>query len=316
VGIGTTSPAAKLQVVGGPIKSGLLNSSVDANIGGIEMYASTSFSGRRNWAIRPESTNPGTLGFFVSSANNTEPNSGTQVVSIDSSGNVGIGTSSPDEELDVNGNVAIGSTSDAFSEIRFFNSTATAGTTRIRGNANDLLFFNGNAERARITSGGDLLVATTTVNSSSGITLNASGYIVAKGVYNTLVSASTRDIYMDIDGYFGYISSTRNSKTNIADITDVSWLYSLSPVSFNYKQFDRESKQYVDEPAVENQYGLIAEDVEPINSELCFYDETENGKELRGVSYTKLITPMLKAIQELKAELDTVKAELASLKGN
>jgi hypothetical protein len=255
--------------------------------------------------------------FFPASDTIAFAEGGAEAMRIDSSGRVGIGTSSPTFPLMVvsSGDTQVhAETTGATGYIIQKNSGGAAG---IFSTGNNLGFFTSalGTERARITSGGDLLVATTTVNSSSGITLNASGYIVAKGVYNTLVSASTRDIYMDIDGYFGYISSTRNSKTNIADITDVSWLYSLSPVSFNYKQFDRETKQYVDEPAVENQYGLIAEDVEPINSELCFYDETENGKELRGVSYTKLITPMLKAIQELKAELDTVKTELATLKG-
>jgi len=49
---------------------------------------------------------------------------------------------------------------------------------------------------------------------------------------------------------------------------------------------------------------LIAEDVEKVNSEMVFYDVDENGnKELRGVSYSKLIVPLLLKIQQLEARI-------------
>ncbi|NCU72665.1 MAG: tail fiber domain-containing protein [Candidatus Fonsibacter lacus] len=175
--------------------------------------------------------------------------------------------------------------------------------------------FTASTERARITSGGDLLVGTTTVNSTSGITLRADGIIVAKGVYNTVVSLNTRDIYMDSDGYFGYISSTRASKTNISNLNNVDWLHQLNPVAFNYRKIDRETNERTDEPETEKQYGLIAEEVEPVNADICFYDVVDGNPELRGVNYSKLIAPLLKLAQQQQIRIEKLEAEMAALKG-
>ena len=54
----------------------------------------------------------------------------------------------------------------------------------------------------------------------------------------------------------------------------------------------------------ETEYGLIAEEVESINSDLVFYDEVDGEQELRGVHYKKLVPALLKAVQDLKARLD------------
>jgi hypothetical protein len=106
VGIGTTIPASPLQVAGGYIKNGILNSSSTSDIGGLLLYCSNDNSGRRSWAIKSESTLTGTLGFWVSSANNTEPLSGTQVMSLNAAGNVGIGTTDPTDKFTVYGAMA------------------------------------------------------------------------------------------------------------------------------------------------------------------------------------------------------------------
>ena len=97
VGVGAIPSAGPFQVFGGRIKSGALANGSNANIGGIDFYASTTNVARRNWSIRPEATNSGTLGFLVSADNTTEPS--TQVVSLDSSGKVGIGTQIPTQLL-------------------------------------------------------------------------------------------------------------------------------------------------------------------------------------------------------------------------
>ena len=77
----------------------------------------------------------------------------------------------------------------------------------------------------------------------------------------------------------------------------------MNPVSFNKRKKD-EAQNYTDEFYEELDYGLIAEEVELINDQICFYDETEQGRIIKGVSYSKLITPMLKAIQELNERLN------------
>jgi len=169
VAIGVVTPTSPLQVIGGVIKSGLVNSANTANIGGLTMYASTDAAGRRNWAIRPESTAQGTLGIWVSSANNTEPLSGTQVVSVNSSGNLGIGTTSPGARLDITSPAAFTArfSGPANTYIDVTDGTGTFRAQVISGEptlsavgAYPIKFITNSSERVRITSAGNVGVGT------------------------------------------------------------------------------------------------------------------------------------------------------------
>jgi hypothetical protein len=98
VGVGTSSPAKKMQVVGSAGDSavfGGINAGTGlGNIGGIQLGTVTDTADRRVWGIKAESTIAGMLGFWRSSNNASEAFSGTQVVSIDGSGNLLVGTTS------------------------------------------------------------------------------------------------------------------------------------------------------------------------------------------------------------------------------
>ena len=144
-------------------------------------------------------------------------------------------------------------------------------------------------------------------------------------VYNDTVTG--RDLYISSSGQLGYVSSVGAAKTNVESLSDVSWLYNLSPVSFNYrKQVPNSDRVYPDEHEDELEYGLIAEQVEPIAPELCFYDEVEEvgigstvvgiSTELRGIHYRKLITPMLKALQDANARITALEAQVSALQGS
>lgn len=134
------------------------------------------------------------------------------------------------------------------------------------------------------------------------LTVDTSGNLTCLGVYNATVGATNRDVFVDNNGLIGYVSSTRASKTNIVDLPSTEWIYDLRPVSFNYRKRD-DAGNYTDEAAAPTEYGLIAEEVETVNADLVFYDETENGLRLSGVSYSKLIIPLLKEIQSLRARV-------------
>ena len=60
------------------------------------------------------------------------------------------------------------------------------------------------------------------------------------------------------------------------------------------------------------QYGLIADEVEAVNQDLCFYDD---GK-LSGVHYDRMMSPLIKAVQDQKKEIDALKAKVAALEGS
>ena len=118
-----------------------------------------------------------------------------------------------------------------------------------------------------------------------------------------------RQLYVRSDGRLGYLSSIRASKTNIVDLTDISWLNNLKPKAFNIRK-KNDSGEYTDNYYDELEYGLIAEDVESVNKELCSYS-SENA--LEAVQYRKLVVPLLKAVQELTAKVAALETKVAAL---
>lgn len=141
------------------------------------------------------------------------------------------------------------------------------------------------------------------------------GEVYFPDVYYDTVT-NVRDLYIQSTGKIGYLASIRESKTNITDLTDVSWVYNLDPVSFNYRDLETtraedgtKSETYADTHNSELEYGLIAEDVETVNDELVFY----NGDDLAGVHYKKLVVPMLKIIQDQKEVIDALTTRVTAL---
>jgi len=204
------------------------------------------------------------------------------------------------------------------------------------------IFFTAGSERMRLDSSGNLLVGQTASgasrveikgasNTSSDYSLfcrnsdsTLSFYVRNDGIINVgqdgnspyNYSVSGRDLYVDSAGTMGYLSSTRESKANIESLSDISWLYNLSPVSFNYREKDEETSSYTDQVVQETEYGFIADEVEQVHPNLCFYDVDEEGNQtLAGVTYRKLIPALTKAIQEQQAMIETLQAQVAELQG-
>jgi len=195
---------------------------------------------------------------------------------------------------------------------------ASANYTNISsGGYGATLYMNGATRGGTTTSANGAVVLATdaafyvTDSSTNTVKFQVRGDgLVATGVsayspYN--FSLSGRDCYINSSGELGYLTSVRESKININDIENVDWLLNLNPVSFNKRKKDEEGK-FTDEFYNELDYGLIAEEAELINNQICFYDETESGKIIRGISYTKLITPLLKLVQELNTKFEEYKA--------
>ena len=125
------------------------------------------------------------------------------------------------------------------------------------------------------------------------------------GSYNYTVGATNRTLYIDNSGDIGGLSSTRESKTNITPIADTDWLMSLEPVSYNRRERN-EDGTYADEYKANTEFGLIADDVANVRPEICVF---VNGK-VSGINYEQLISPMLKEIQNLRAELAAIKEKV------
>ena len=153
-------------------------------------------------------------------------------------------------------------------------------------------------------------------NRADKVIFSSNGRVRCPAVYSTNGS-NMRDVQIESDGTLcAGNTSVRASKLNITSQTDISWLYDLNPVTFNYRKkiVDKVTgiPTYFDEAESETSYGLIAEEVETVKKDFCFY----NKDKLEGVHYNRLITPLLKAIQDQKKEIDDLKAEVAALKGS
>ena len=138
------------------------------------------------------------------------------------------------------------------------------------------------------------------------------GDVVIPQAYSELISGTTRDLYIKDDGTLGYISSTVKSKININPLNDIDFIYDLNPVTFNYRKQD-EQGNFTNEYYDKTSYGLIAEEVESVADYMVYYDETEEGNVAVGINYSELITPLLKAIQDQKTEIETLKTLITEL---
>jgi trimeric autotransporter adhesin len=123
------------------------------------------------------------------------------------------------------------------------------------------------------------------------------------GAYNGTIGTTNRDLYADNTGKIGYIASSARYKNNITDMEKVDWLYKLRPVNFTYKSDGTAKKQY----------GLIAEEVEKVNPDFVSYN-TDGSAET--VSYSQMIAPMLKAIQDQQALIEELQKRIETLEAN
>jgi hypothetical protein len=172
--------------------------------------------------------------------------------------------------------------------------TSTAG--EIRFNTSNGTTSN---ERIRINGAGQLLIGTTDGSSLANFVLGGNtnqcrvlpvadggGYIGDSGHRWIAIYAQNGSIN----------TSDRNEKKNIVP-TDLGldFVIKLKPVSYNWKKGENTEKKH---------YGIIAQDVEELAPDFGGV-WVEDGK--YGFSYTELIAPLIKAIQELKAEIDELK---------
>jgi hypothetical protein len=293
-------------------------------------------------------------------------NSGTTAVTIDTSQNVGIGTASPTSKLDVTGAISLNNVT-----------LPSAGTARIysrntdsslyiqsgSGNTTYLLdgsqntmanfgsslvtFATSNTERMRITSGGNLLVNTTTQFTTGGfnprVTLNApaDGFAIpsiGNGYIGYLIQASGSHNYYPAyflnsgnNGIGNIQCSTTSTSFNTSsdyrlkdEITPMTGalakVSALKPVTYKWKIDGSDGQGFIAHELAE----VVPDAVSGEKDATEMVDiKDEDGKIIgqeekpvyQGIDTSFLVATLTAAIQELNAKVDAQALEIQALKG-
>jgi hypothetical protein len=306
-GIGTSSPTSLLDVrQSNPtrgIVASIVNSATSSQTGS---QLRITQAGIEDWVVgQPAATNAFSIWSGRSSSSD-----GTERMRIDSSGNLGLGVA-PTPYASTSRVFQIDGGANA-SEFRLTNNATGAGAVnggilQLSGTEfyiwnvenNFLSFGTNNTERVRIASVGDMQFNTT---SQFFYTNNIGAVSSAASI---LVRNSTQGVQLTANATSWTSASDERLKTDLAPITNATEkVQELRAVTGRYKTDDEQiSRAFV-----------IAQDVQRVLPQAVTEIE-QDGEKYLGLQYTDLIPLLTAAIQELKAELDATKAEVALLKG-
>jgi len=240
---------------------------------------------------------------------------------IDSSGNVGIGTDSPSSTLDVESpdgttsSIEIQGGDGNSKNLIFRKASAVQGRIRTVSDALEFGIGSSATEAMRIDSSGNLLVGTTSFDSSNtGHAFSSSGgsaYHTRSGAtvlfLNRLASTGTIVEFQQANTAVGTIavtgsatayntSSDQRLKDNIVDAPSASDdIDAIQVRSFDWKVDGSHQK-----------YGMVAQELQSVAPEAVSEGATE--EDMMGVDYSKLVPMLVKEIQSLRARV----AELES----
>jgi hypothetical protein len=301
VGIGTASPARKLDVNGSGIVRGFMTLYGTGTDNALFLH-NTAYE----WAAYTNASN-----YFVIE----DWNLNQKRLVIDTSGNVGIGTSSPAAPLHVAGNsYLIGTGYGVYGNNDAANysikGSASGGLLDIDWYGGIKFLTSGGSERMRINSAGNLLVGTTSEFSGStklevqyGLTVKHSDTI-----------GQGRNIYMDdssgtlkfYDGYNVASLSSAGAWTNASDIAYkeniVDTEHGLDVVKL------LQPRDYTLKSDSSSQTGFIAQELETHLPQFVDGDEGE-----KSVNYGQLTAVLTKAIQEQQTIIESLTARITAL---
>ena len=307
VGIGTTAPGGKLHIKG------------DGDVANL---------------IRLQHDGPGTNGYFDINVTDSEANlianysttaipirfltAATERMRIESGGNVRVNFNQSGSAGNVYFQDVANGASMFYIQPAQYVGTAPYNTNYINAaNSSNIGFITGGSERMRITSGGDILFRGTDVPSASY--LIGSGFKYDSKSRATLVQASDNNTLTDLQEYFntnGAVGKIQTSgsatifntssdyrlKEDLKDFNGLDMVSNINVYDFKWKIDGKRS------------YGVLAHELQEIIPDAAAGEKdavNEDGTiNPQGVDYSKIVPILVKSIQELKAEIETLKTRL------
>jgi hypothetical protein len=195
-------------------------------------------------------------------------------------------------------NIIMGGVGTGITYVQSFEGSFEVGNTFSGG---DFRLKAGNTERMRITSGGQIVMGRTTPSAAGRLTVDGDLYLhnITSGAGN-----STLKYNYTSTGLVTYDTSSRLLKKNIENLS-----YGLEDVlKMSAKKYNWKRDESID-------LGFIADEMVKIIPEIVFFS-TQMTNQTTGVpvgeplsiNYDRLIPVLVKAIQELKQEIDTLKS--------
>ena len=303
VGIGTTSPSGEFHVFA---------------TGNADAYFQKSSGARGHIQAQ---TNKLIFGTTNNKQLDFKTNDGVRMT-INTSGNVGINETSPDAKLHVNsGSTNVTSkfeSTDATSLINIIDSASATYGVLLGATGNDFFIMTGHPtttalnERMRVTSAGAVAIG---VTSSAGSRMHvkapsgtADMIVVQTGSNNNVNVGAIkfRDSQFSSCGQItvnggtnttSYVtSSDYRLKQDYQDFNGLDLVSNIPVYDFEWKKSGTRA------------YGVQAHELQEVLPQAVVGEK--DGKEMQQVDYSKLTPVLLKAIQELKAEIETLKAQI------
>ena len=330
VGIGTSSPQANLQVTssafpvlkvadavgGGAVALG--DSTITSNYVGIWRGAVNSISGGGFLNVQGN-------GIAFMSTDNVF-GSATRTMTLDNSGNLLLGTTASNYRLNIKGAGTVGDSS-VYAQFTTLDTGTTATDGLLIGlgvgsspaayvgqyeNA-PLIFLTNGTEKVRIDSSGNLLVGTTSGVTNGGFSFepNYNGGGVSAAFFGHSSSGGSGNQYC-VFAYNGtFIGSiAQDSTTGVLYNTTSDQRLKTNIVNASSGNIDNIKVRSFDWLSNGNhqEYGMVAQEL--IEVAPYAVHKPENPDEMMGVDYSKLVPMMIKEIQDLKAEVNQLKAKI------
>ena len=323
VGIGTSSPSAKLTISDTGSSLFSPNAYIAGATADVMRLGFDSGGARTNIVSGRDSGTSGATNGYMAFETRQSGGGMTEAMRIDSSGNVGIGTSSPtafgggfivSQTTGSSGGYSLQSSGSVVTQVAA-DSTASVGYTGTRSN-HPHVFTTNNTERLRLDASGNLLVGTTGVGGVNGLS------VVPHGTHTSLqFNASSTSNFAAYFRYYGTnvgtisytntattysTSSDYRLKTDAQPMTGASArVKALNPVNFEWIS----TGERVDGFLAHEAQAVVPEAVTGTKDAV----DADGNPVYQGIDQSKLVPLLTAAMQEALTKIDALEARITAL---